>query len=338
MRRHGDPASSAPSVAVVITAYTTERWSQIEKAVESARTQVLAPAEILLCIDNNPELLERATRRWKGDEKVRVFGNRFREHLEHTGAHEKIHGAARRFGAGSARNAAAEVATSDVLVFMDDDAWAEPDWLARLLDVFGQIPAAVAVGGPPLPEFEASRPAWFPRSFDWIFGCAYEGLPVETSRLRHLFAGNLAVRREAMAAVGGFHSVDFDDLDMCMRLAEKFGTHALWFEPRAIVHHYVPKDRTTWRYFYRRCFFVNRHKVQAFREMGSAADLSAELDFVAGTLRNLATKELMRVVRREPGAIRSMGAAVAGIVLAGLGNLRGRFDPPLREDMARPKL
>jgi GT2 family glycosyltransferase len=221
---------------------------------------------------------------------------------------------------------------------MDDDAWAEPDWLANLLQVLEQVEGVVAVGGPPLPEFESPRPEWFPRSFDWVFGCAYEGLPVETSPLRHLFAGNMAIRRDAMAAVGGFHSVDFDDLDMCMRLAERFGHRALYFEPAAIVHHYVPSDRMTWRYFYRRCFFVNRHKVQAFREMDSAANLRAELEFVAGTLRGLATRDLMRVARREPGAIRAIGAAAAGILLAGVGNLRGRFDPPLEEEVMRPKL
>ena len=37
----------------------------------------------------------------------------------------------------------------------------------------------VAVGGAPLPRYETGRPRWFPANFDWVFGCAYAGLPTE---------------------------------------------------------------------------------------------------------------------------------------------------------------
>lgn len=47
-------------VSVVICAYTLERWSQLSAAVSSALTQSIRPHEVLLVIDHNDELLQRA--------------------------------------------------------------------------------------------------------------------------------------------------------------------------------------------------------------------------------------------------------------------------------------
>ena len=48
------------NVSVVICAYTEDRWDQICAAVESVRAQSLPSAEIILVIDHNATLLERA--------------------------------------------------------------------------------------------------------------------------------------------------------------------------------------------------------------------------------------------------------------------------------------
>jgi GT2 family glycosyltransferase len=317
------------SVAVIIPAYTMRRWELIEKAVQSARDQTLRPEHIVLCIDNNDELLERARERWPAtmpEPRVTVMANAYHDHLEGMGAHQKAHGTLRRFGAGSARNSAAATVASDVLAFLDDDARAEPSWLQELIAVYAR-PGVVAVGGAPLPDFATRRPTWFPRNFDWVFGCAYEGLPVTVAPLGHLIGANMSVRREALMSVGGFQSVDFDDLDLCMRLAERFGRDSVYYTPQAVVHHHVTAERVTWRYFYRRCYFVNREKVEAFRGMGTAANLRSEREFVWRALRIQVRAELARARHGEKGAVGALAAMLLGIALAGLGNLRGRLDP-----------
>jgi cellulose synthase/poly-beta-1,6-N-acetylglucosamine synthase-like glycosyltransferase len=318
---------SLPTVSVVIPAYTLDRWALIKRAVDSACGQTVPLDEVVLCIDNNEELLQRARDEWAGasDPPVRVLANRHDDHLGGTGIHQRAHGAARRFGAGSARNTAAETVQSDVLAFLDDDAWAEPDWLQHLLAVYDD-PEIVAVGGAPVPDFETARPEWFPPNFDWVFGCAYDGLPTTTAPLRHLIGANMSVRRAAWHAVGGFQSVDFDDLDLCMRLADHFGPDRVYYAPAAVVHHYVPAERVTWRYFYRRCFYVNREKVQAFEDMRSAANLAAEREFVLRSLRVRVAADLRRGLAGQPAAFGSLGAMIGGISLAGLGHLRGRAD------------
>ena len=257
--------SSEGTVTVVICAYTEQRWDQLVRAVESARTQSRPPIEVIVSIDHNPVLYERSAQQWKGTAgtsvPVTVVANRFAGRL------------------GSARTTAAEVASGDILAFLDDDAEARPDWLETLVAPYGQSDV-VAVGGAPVPRWETGCPAWFAPELFWVFGCVYLGMPTALAPARHLIGANMSVRRSALEAVGGFHSDNHDDMDMCHRVADAFPDSRILFEPAAIVDHWVGRERTTWAYFWRRCFFVNRGKVEAFRSMGSAGNWEAEIDFV----------------------------------------------------------
>ncbi len=99
---------------------------------------------------------------------------------------------------------AAEVATSDIVAFLDDDAWADRDWLERLVAAYEYEPEhSVAVGGAPIPSFETSRPRWFPVEFDWVFGCAYAGLPEQRAPVPRLIGANMSVLKEALEEIGG---------------------------------------------------------------------------------------------------------------------------------------
>jgi cellulose synthase/poly-beta-1,6-N-acetylglucosamine synthase-like glycosyltransferase len=330
---HLNDQESPLSVTVVIPAFTMERWALIQKAVESCRTQTIQPAEIVLVVDNCPELLTTATEHWAALAEVRVMENHYREHLLGTQSHQRAHGTARRFGAGSGRNAAVATTTTDVVAFLDDDAWADPWWLEAMMAQFA-APEVVGVTGPPLPDFESSKPDWYPHSFYWVFGCGYAGLPDTVAPAKRIFGGCMAARREALVGVGGFQSVDFDDIDMCMRLLDRYGAESVLHVPNATIHHYVPDARASWRYFVRRTYFVNKEKVEAFQGMGTAANLSAERSFVLNTLRKEVFYGLSRALRRERGALRSVAAMLTGTVLAGVGHIHGRIDA--RRDHREP--
>ena len=218
-------------------------------------------------------LLKRCESRWGIGSSTAAFPilaipNRFEQDEKGIGIHARAHGSKRRFGAGWARNCGAQIARGDILVFLDDDAAAEPDWLEHLLEPYFDS-RTIAVGGMPFPVYQTGRPAWFPANFDWVFGCAYEGLPQTLGPAGHLIGANLSVRRDIFERIGGFHSIDFDDLDLCMRLQALGPDQRVLYEPDAVVHHYVPAQRVEWRYFWRRCFFVNREKVEAFADIGT---------------------------------------------------------------------
>ena len=298
-----------PTVSVIVCAYTEDRWSLVVNCIASLEVQTAPPIEIILCIDHNENLL-RKSKQYFGQERpagaipLTVVGNKYDGRL------------------GSARNTAAEIASGDVLAFLDDDAAAAADWLEQLIAPYSD-PRVAAAGGAPLPVFERRRPRWFPLEFDWVFGCAYSGLPLVRAELAHLIGANMSVRRSALLEINGFHSDNHDDMDMCLRLA--FAQYKVIYEPRAIVEHFVPATRTTWHYFWRRCYFVNLGKVAAFANMQDAAHLGAEVAFVGRIIMKGIPAGMRQTVRGDWYGLVRVSVMMAGIVLAGLGHLSGRF-------------
>lgn len=310
------------SVSVVICAYTLERWDLLRRAVESVQAQVPAPKQLLLCVDHNEELAERSREAWPefGQERrpaVQVLTNKYAGRL------------------GSARNTAVEVVTAEVTAFLDDDAACETGWLRALLEAYDET-GAMAVGGAPLPVFETRKPAWFPEEFFWVFGCHYRGLPDARQSVRHLIGASMTVRTSALHRIGGFWSDDHDDMDMCHRIAAEFGPEAVVYEPSAKVRHFVSKQRVTWAYFWRRCYQVNKGKVQAFNDMGKAGNLTAELQFVIRAAYGVAARLASFLSRGDPAALGQCAAIISGVALAGLGHIHGKIE--LRLHGKRPSL
>ncbi len=175
------------TVTVVIAAFTLDRWELLVKAVRSAAGQTLVPAQIVLCIDNNLELLERCRTEWKeplppSGVVVDVIPNEYTDHLEgrdeYQRVHGQVHGGTRRFGAGRVRTTGLRHASGDIVVFLDDDAEAEPDWLEKLIQPYDDD-AVVAVGGESMPNFRRRAHLGFPMS---SIGCSAVRTPERRER------------------------------------------------------------------------------------------------------------------------------------------------------------
>jgi glucosyl-dolichyl phosphate glucuronosyltransferase len=304
---------------VVICTYTLDRWDLLVRAVESALAQSVAPQRLIIVVGHsapgeqniNEELLARCREEWgagRADSPVEILI------------------VTRRFAGtkGSSLNTALLLTRAEIVAFLDDDAQAAPDWLERKLAVYATRPGAVAVGGAPRPDYAAPRPSWFPPDFDWVFGCHYRSLPDQLAPIPHLIGTSMSARREAILAVGGFHADWHDDMDLSHRIAHTYGPDAVCYEPRAEVLHYVPPDRLSWSYFWRRCFYVNRSKVSAFANMGDAGNIGAELRFAVSMLLALGPA-LVAAVTGRPERLRQAVVAVAGVALAGCGYVAGRL-------------
>ncbi|MER9801141.1 glycosyltransferase [Mesorhizobium sp. M0142] len=301
----------SPTISVIICAYTQDRWELMLQSVASVQEQSLQPCETIVCIDHNEILFHRCAAYWAdfaaSTPPIRVIQNKYDGHL------------------GSARNTAAETAAGEILAFLDDDAAADKDWLQILTHPYRDERIG-AVGGRPLPVFEAGRPAWFPVQFDWVFGCAYDGLPTSRGPLAHLIGATMSVRRPLLEQVGGFHSDNHDDMDMCHRLAHIKGSEAVIYEPAATVRHFVPASRPSWKYFWRRCFFVNKGKVEAFAQMGDAATLGAETRFVWYALTKGVPRGISQAAKGDAHGLARSAAIIAGLGLAAAGHVAGRID------------
>ncbi|MGI8829882.1 MAG: glycosyltransferase [Candidatus Limnocylindria bacterium] len=315
-------ATPLVDATVVTAAYAMARWDLTCRAIESTLAQQPLPREILVAVDHNPELLARLRDRWEhpgdgGHPRIRIVPSRYDGH----------HGAA--------LTTAAELAESTFLISLDDDAAADPGWLKRMLDGLRE-PNVLAVGGAPLPVYETRRPTWLPPEFNWVFGCAYVGLPTHRAPILHLIGTTMAVRRDDLLAIGGIHSDDFPDMEMSHRLRLLRPAGRLLYDPEATVRHFVPTVRTTWRYFRHRIFSVNRSKVWAVREMGEAGHLGAERGFVTRIAPAGILHGLRDALRGDLGGLARAGAILVGLALAAGGYIAGSTDLVLRDLTGRP--
>lgn len=137
-------------------------------------------------------------------------------------------------GLSVARNTGAQLATGSILAYTDDDCIAEPDWLTHLVGGFDEESCS-AVGGPNIPPT--------PRNRTEAIIAAAPGAPVhvllDDTEAEHLPGCNLAIRKSALQAIGGFrpsYHAAGDDVDICWRLREAGGR--LRFVPGAMVWHH----------------------------------------------------------------------------------------------------
>ena len=230
----------AVTTSVVICAYTEKRWDQLVAAVDSVQAQDEPVSEIVLVIDHHDELLRRASQRWP---TLTVLANSGPQ------------------GLSAARNTGIEASTGDIVLFLDDDATADPDWAGRLTAPYAD-PTILGVGGSAQPVWQSPPPAWWPREFGWGVGCSYRGQPTTVARVRNLMGCNMSLRRSVLDAVGGFDTglgrtpdspLGCEETELCIRAQALFPEGRFLLEPRAVVHHAVPAERASWLYFRARC-------------------------------------------------------------------------------------
>jgi GT2 family glycosyltransferase len=306
-------ALAKPSISVVIAAFDERRWPQTVRAVDSVLEQSFPVAEVILVIDHNPLLFERAVAHYAD---IRVIEN---QHMR---------------GASGARNSGIAVSTGELVAFLDDDAVADVRWLATSAPHFSSR-RVVGVGGKITPMWEGRRPAWFPEEILWAVGATYRGMPSVTAQVRNVWAGNMVVRRSACEAVGGFR-LDFgkrgdredfqaEDTEFCLRIADAEAGGTWLFEPQAIAAHHVPARRSTWPFLVARCFHEGRNKVIMSRLL--ASDITGrERTYMLRTLPAGVLRGLSDLVHGDvTGVARSATIAcctVAGLAGAMAGKLR----------------
>lgn len=295
---------SAGRVTVVVCAYTEERWDAICAALASVAAQDRPPAETVLVVDHNDALLSRA--RAAFEPGVHVVAS--------TGTP----------GLSGARNTGVEVATGDVVAFLDDDAVAEPDWLARLCGPY-EDPAVMGTGGRAVPVWPGGgrRPYWLPEEFDWVVGCSYTGQPQATTDVRNFLGANMSFRREAFRIAGGFSDtvgrvgtrpVGCEETEFCIRLRQRRPGTRLLYEPTAVVHHHVSAPRTRWRYFRSRCYSEGLSKALVSRMVGAQDGLSAERSYVSSVLPRAVVTALLEALRlRQPRRVVLAANVVIGL-------------------------
>jgi glycosyltransferase involved in cell wall biosynthesis/GT2 family glycosyltransferase len=292
---------SATSISVLICAYTLDRLELLSRAIESVRAQETPAHEIVLAIDHSPELMAECKRRWPD---LRLVEN------------------AEQQGLSGARNCGVAACTGEVVAFLDDDAFARPDWLARLGDAY-QDPAVLGAGGAVRPAWDEGKPSWFPPEFDWVVGCTHSGMPSERATVRNLVGANMSFRRSTLTEVGGFRHelgrvgtipAGCEETDLCIRIGQRWPQGQIVYDPAAAVDHFVPASRGELSYFTSRCRGEGRSKAVLSGLVGSQSGLEAERSYVRRTLPLGVLRGLGDTLRGDLGGVGRAAMIVAGLL------------------------
>lgn len=303
---------TALPISVIICAYTENRWADLLAAVRSIQKQRTAPAEIIVVIDHNRTLWQRAVAALPD---VQVIENRQQQ------------------GLSGARNSGVAVARGDIVAFMDEDAIAESTWLSYLAAAY-QRPQVMGVGGAITATWELGRPGWFPSEFDWVVGCTYHGMPTTPMPVRNLIGCNMSFRRELFTTIGGFRQdigrigtrpVGCEETEFCIRAHQRWPGRTLLYQPLARVYHHVPAQRASWRYFYTRCYAEGLSKAQVTQSVGAQDGLADERRY---TLRTLPQGALLGLRdgcwRGDVGGFGRLTAITTGLAVTTVGYVTGQ--------------
>lgn len=313
--KRNDPRIADASVAAVVCTFASERFELLVAAIASLHQQDLPPEEIIVVVDHNPALLERARRELRS--RLPAGGDGGPRLILTANAHAR--------GLSGGRNTALEITTCAFVAFLDDDAEADATWLLTLRSGF-RTPQVVGVGGRVEPVWEGERrPPWFPPEMDWVVGCTYRGVPSETSVVRNPFGGAMMVRRQAVQAAGGYserlgrtgtYPSGGEETELCIRMRQRDPDIVLIFEPATCIYHQVPRQRMSLRYLLHRCYAEGRSKAVVRRLTRAHGALATERSYALRTLPAGVVEGVAALRHGDVDAVRRAGVIVVGLTAA----------------------
>jgi len=211
-----------PLATIIVVTHNSARWLDRMSAAVSAQTETRWR---LVIIDNGSAPDQRP-------------------HLRDLPAGASLIQSETNQGFAAANNLAAADADTPYLVFLNPDAFPEPNWLAALIAVAEKYPQAAAIGST---QRRADHPGIYDGTGDVLHasGIAYRSsygksrqAPPPLGESFSACAAAMLVRREAFETVGGFddrYFCYFEDVDLCFRL--RLAGWRILQSPDAIVAH-----------------------------------------------------------------------------------------------------
>ncbi len=267
----GNGVSTGPDTRrVTLVVPTHNRANCLERTLRGVFDLDLAGREVDLhvvddgSVDDTPATVERLRREYRGP-------IRFHYHRQE------------QAGSGAARNRGLEAATTDLVLFLDDDCVPERDWLRAIVEG----PWTEDTGALAGKILSAEQDNWISRYFCFVHyaeGLHLRSKPLPGTLVDYCAGGNCAFLRRAMVEVGGFEPMLCGggvDIDVSRRI--RLLDYTLRFQPDAVVRHYHKETlrqlvRRFYNHGYRNTLYDRLwnpnspvHPLRALRQLGRVA-------------------------------------------------------------------
>lgn len=232
---------------------TFNRVDHLRLALESLRSQTLSRDEFEIIVVDNAST--DATHETVNQLKGSITNLRY--------VHEES------LGLSYARNRATMEARGEIVVFLDDDAVAEPACIQAHLQAFTQEPLTVATAGRIYLRWPGVRPAWVPSSQESYYsGLDLGDEPQVLNFPQYPYGANMAIAKSTLSDIGGFsvslgrsgtNLISGEEKDLFLRISQLGGM--VRYVPDAVVHHHVLIERTERKWLLRRSLAQGRSDI-----------------------------------------------------------------------------
>lgn len=253
------------------------------EAAESVLNQTYNNVELVVIVDGTPDVYDKILEDYDNREDMIISCN-----------DENV-------GLLQSRNRGAELATGDVVAFIDDDAIADEEWIERLVDAY-ENQNAIATGGKMTPEWIAGKPSFLPEEFYWLIGVTHRGFADGAGEVRNTFGSNISFRTNLFEELGGFNvsiggrkgdkNLQGGETELCARMRTEYD-QGIWYVPEAEVAHKVFQYRTKVGWLLDRAFWQGYSKRAMETLLDDNDDEEAEFltrlitDFTLLRIRNI---------------------------------------------------
>jgi len=273
-------------VSVVLCTYSPDMYEHFREAAEGVFAQTYDDVELVVVVDGDDQLYERVRDDYGDHDDVVLHCND-----ENVGLLES-------------RNTGAELATGEVVAFIDDDAVPDDRWAEELVESY-ETRDVLAAGGKMTPAWVAGKPAFLPEEFYWLVGVTHRGFADGPGYVRNTFGSNISFRRDAFLELGGFdtdiggrkgdENLQGGETELCARMEVEYGER-VWYNPDAEVAHKVFDYRTDSKWLLDRAFWQGYSKRAMDVLLPETGDEEGEflrqllVEFVPGRIKRLVSR------------------------------------------------
>jgi glucosyl-dolichyl phosphate glucuronosyltransferase len=179
-------------------------------------------------------------------------------------------------GLSFARNRGIKESSGDIVTFLDDDAYADSDFIKKIDEFMKNNQNAVSVGGKILLHFETISPKWLNKYLASLLGYFNPSDDVFRFNKKNYPRGsNMTFRKDVFEKIGYFNTnlgrkggnlEGSEEKDLYSRLYSING--AVFYLPQALVYHVIPDERTKSDFIRRQAIGVGRSEWNRVSELG----------------------------------------------------------------------